>query len=248
VHERHDDEHPHAGFAMTPSKEDEEDEEEEEAPPSRRLNFLEALRVAGYAAPRLRGTRARPIKTYDSATGETTGEITSIDLTQNLLTRVGVEFDVEPGKRRTKAICKKCSRVFSPRQGGNAKPSEYCSWCRAGRCEKCGKPRKVNIYGSKSHVAKPICVKCAGPPKTKPLLPCSMCGEPATCRSSMNARNGYAKNAFCARHRKGSHQAKPPLPCAVCGEPATRASSTAARSARNKGQRTYCAKHKRGRA
>ena len=89
------------------------------------LTDLEKLRVGAYAAPRLRSAKPRAVKVVDKD-GNVVRETTTLEVSAKALERVGIEFDVEPGKRKTRTVCP-CGRVFAGPVKGNAR--KYCAEC-----------------------------------------------------------------------------------------------------------------------
>lgn len=78
----------------------------------------EKLRIAGYAAPRLRGGRRRNIKVTD-ADGNVVREVSDVELAEKVLARAGIELAVDGGKtaEQAAAYAAKVS-VTRKRRGG----------------------------------------------------------------------------------------------------------------------------------
>jgi hypothetical protein len=91
---------------------------------------LDALAVAGFAAPRLRvlpdSVRNRRIAKTDSD-GNVIGYTTLGEVQKSLLRRMGIEFDVQPEARPTKVFCAVCGAPIVVK----TKKGKLPTWCDA---------------------------------------------------------------------------------------------------------------------
>lgn len=100
----------------------------------------EALAIAGYSAPRLRGqpeaVRMRRIAKTDQD-GNVVGYTTLEEVQKALLRRQEIEFDVADGVRPKKIVCRHCGKlVATPKKGGPV--PVCCASCRHYKCADCG--------------------------------------------------------------------------------------------------------------
>ena len=126
------------------------------------LAKVQKLGIAGTVAPVLRKNGDRRRITVVSQSGETIRTISDRDLAMSILGRVGIEFQLESGRKEI-AVCESCSKTFRP---GKRRCQTRCLACRCPLCAKgCG--RRVPAKSQHAHmVAKrngrpAMCLECA---------------------------------------------------------------------------------------
>lgn len=172
------------------------------------LSKRDKLAIAGYAAPRLRGARARPIKVVD-ASGEVTREVSVIELSESVLKRADIEFEVDASRPREKKNCQQCGLPFFIPQrktivkgGGGERSARYCKRCRRPPCAVCGLPASVNSdENARRKGTKAYChVHPRGANrhiKGKVTRSCKACGKACAATSKL----------FCNDHKRGRRAA-----------------------------------------
>jgi hypothetical protein len=106
---------------------------------SQRVSKIDALRVAGRVAPKIRrGEGAlRVVRLVDSK-GVVVRTASLDDVRAGLVRRVGVELDTQTGVRAERMVCTYCGSVFTPSKGA-ANPRR----CGACKCS-CGEPLSLS--------------------------------------------------------------------------------------------------------
>jgi hypothetical protein len=191
------------------------------------LSTAERLRIAAAMAPVERAAahagRSRPIKVVSAKAMqegriEVVGEVDSLAVTAKLRERVGIEFDIEPGKgRRRIQECIRCKKVFtmeseSRRPQGGGAPSKHCRGCLAPACARCGvglpngraRQRIRDGHLAYCNTCSPLAaeIRRSQDWKKKPPPLCSACQKPIE-RSdpqsvrSMRARAAQGFAVFC---------------------------------------------------
>lgn len=201
------------------------------------MELVYKLRIAGQTAPILRGhTRERRVKVYNQS-GHVVSEIDSTALAVKLHERIGIEFDVHPGRRELMRKCR-CGRVFMlpPKRSGRSigRLRKRCQVCidKSKKCKICGAP---STPSSMKH-AVPESAFCAkhiptGPGCKKETPPCVVCGRPAHSPAKARYAHSIGKAVYCEKHRGGPKNGNDTSTCEVCG------------AVNSKGHR-FCFKHK----
>lgn len=95
-----------------------------------KLTEIEKLRIAAYAAPRVRDDNGRPIKVIDKD-GVVVRETNSRELAETMHARAGIEFEVHLDAKPLVRSCSKCGRPFlMPKHRTGGQPPKRCHGCR----------------------------------------------------------------------------------------------------------------------
>ena len=94
-----------------------------------KLTEIEKLRIAGYAAPRVRGDVGRPIKVVDRD-GRVVRHTDSRELAETMHARAGIEFGVHLDAKPLMRSCSVCGRPFLMPKRAGGQPPKRCPGCR----------------------------------------------------------------------------------------------------------------------
>lgn len=187
-----------------------------DGPGDEELSSLEKRLVAAYSAPRLRAAKTRRVKVVN-ASGEVVREITSLEFQQAIHERAGIEFDVEPGIRRTRIVCA-CGRVI-PVSSKTAHNIKRCKICSGSVCFVCNKPLTS--------------------PSIKPKR-CWTC-EMARRRSLGKGKHDERENLRSLKKEKRDEKKRLASSCFVCG---AKCSNSTMYKSLSDGCRPKCGKHR----
>lgn len=165
----------------------------------------------------------RPVKTYDTKTGKTTGETTLDKVQEGLLKLHEIEFDIGPGIRPKTVPCKRCAAiVVVPKSGGIP---NWCPGCRKkSDCPDCGKPKAPKSQR---------CRECSFLQSKAEHIACDGCGKHITSA----AKKVTDRARLCAQCRKANAVK---ATCSQCGDPMSGSCMAPSAVAKRKGKPPVC--------